>query len=152
MTFEFERVRTEDDAQIMRKIRNECRSFMTRNTKYISKRQQSIWYRSLDENVFKLYLAKADGVNVGYGILRVENDVFLVTGGVVKSFRGKGIGKYIFQSLIDEACVIDSSKKIELEVLNTNKPAKSLYDKLGFIEIEKTERITKMEYKNDSSI
>jgi len=147
MTFDFTEVLSEDDAQIMRKLRNECRLFMTRNTKYISKKQQSSWYNSLDKSKMKLYLAKVDNRAVGYGILRIENDVFLVTGGLTKKSRGQGMGRYIFQNLIDEAKRIDSSRKIELEVLNTNTVAKSLYDKLGFIEYDKTAEITKMEYR-----
>ena len=41
-------VNSENDVENLRKIRNECRNFMTRNTSEISYEQQQNWFKNLD--------------------------------------------------------------------------------------------------------
>jgi ribosomal protein S18 acetylase RimI-like enzyme len=143
-------IKTEEDAQILRELRNECRNYMTRNKDYIDAEQQSFWFKNLDRIKVNLFLIKNDIDNVGFGILRLEDDVVLLTGGVTEKSRGFGIGEYVFRFLLDEAK--KHNKKIELEVLVSNKVAKKLYDKLGFVEFKRTDKVISMEYRNDTSL
>jgi ribosomal protein S18 acetylase RimI-like enzyme len=142
-------VLTLEDAQIFRTIRNDCRLFMTRNTDYITEEQQVTWYNNLDKSKYKLFLFYeiyhgAVVVPVGFGIIREEDDVLLLTGGVSSTDRGKGIGRFIFERLLDIAKT--ENKKIKLEVLISNTIAHSLYCKLGFKETNRNDRVIMMEY------
>lgn len=144
-----------DDLQSVRKIRNDCKHFMTRYTKNITEEEQTNWFASLDHSknwlfiVYKLYHGVASSV-IGYGYNRIENDSILLTGGLIESERGKEHGRTLFSFLLEHA---KSFKlPIKLEVLLTNIPAIKLYRSLGFIEIEKNDLLIKMEYKNDSVV
>ena len=147
----FVEIKTEEDAQILRVLRNECKDFMTRSNKYITEDEQSLWFKNLDHNKYKLYLAisvfhGSIAVPVGFGILRLENDKVLLTGGLSEEYRGRGYGKAIFSFLIDESNRL-FGKQIELEVLKTNTVAHGLYKKLGFVEIGANEKLITMEYR-----
>lgn len=55
---------------------------------------------------------------------------------VASSFRGEGIGLELARATIEEARVkMPNLRMIELEVYDINKTAKSLYKKLGFVEV-----------------
>lgn len=154
MTLMIHPVMNDDDVQTLRDIRNECRLFMTRSTDYITEEQQRNWYDRLDRTKYKLFLIYeiyhgAVFVPVGFGIIREENDALLLTGGVTADSRGKGVGRFVFTSLLEIAK--NESKKIRLEVLISNTVAHNLYCKLGFIETNRDDRIIMMEYENDTS-
>ena len=53
--------------------------------------------------------------------------------GVLNAFRGQGIGQRLMETAIAQARVL-RLEKIELQVFAANKPALTLYKKLGFIE------------------
>ena len=53
--------------------------------------------------------------------------------GILKDFRGQGIGKRLLQATIDEARRI-SLEKIELSVYSSNEAAIALYRKAGFVD------------------
>lgn len=138
----------EKDIQILRRIRNDCRYYMTRNQKYITEDEQSKWFANFDKEKLIPYLVNQDimGVayhSIGYGILRIEDDRGLVTGGILEEYRGIGAGKFVFQELIN----ICLEKKLipALEVLKTNTRAFNLYLSLGFKIINENEYIYYME-------
>ena len=137
---------TEKNFQDMRKIRNQCRKYMTRNNKTISKKQQIVWFSLLNDST-KPYLLIANNSYVAYGIIKIENELVLLTGGVSKKFRGLGYGEELFKLLIVESKRFNLP--IMLEVLKTNFKAKKLYFKLGFKICEENDKIFKMILRED---
>jgi ribosomal protein S18 acetylase RimI-like enzyme len=142
-----------NEVEILRQIRNECRLFMTRYTGEITEEQQLDWYNLLDKNVTKLFLfyenyhGVASPGPVGYGVIKIENDSALLTGGLSSKQRNKGLGMVLFDMLVNE------SKKfnlpIRLEVLKTNERAKTIYDRLGFVVTGETETVYEMIYNGE---
>ena len=148
-------IKTLDDIEVLREIRNSCKDFMTRNTSTITREQQQTWYLNIDKEKNNLYLVErvSYGVitdTIGYGYLRIENETVLLTGGLIESVRGQGYGSRLFELLLQE------SKKfklpIKLEVLKTNMRAFAVYNKLGFRVISDDGKILEMEYHYDSVI
>lgn len=144
-----------DQAQIMRKIRNECKDYMTRDTSFITEEQQEKWFSGLDKENIKMFLMSVvyhgsivDTVGFGYCVHK-DNETYL-TGGLKTLSRGRGYGKKLFLYLIEAAKTYGTP--ITLEVLNTNTRAKHLYSNIGFREIESNDRMIKMEYRNDFSV
>ena len=78
-----------------------------------------------------------------YGTISIENDAALVTGVIDESMRGKGLGRKLFSSLVDEGKKICDT--VLLEVLITNQPAQNLYNSLGFVETSRTDKVINME-------
>jgi ribosomal protein S18 acetylase RimI-like enzyme len=149
----FKLVSNSFEAESLRKIRNECREFMTRNTEYISEEDQQKWFLTAHKK-YQLYLLYniECGVIVdpiGYGLIRTEDTEYLVTGGLTASARGKGIGQKLFKFLIDNT---KKDKPLRLEVLKTNVSAFNVYKKLGFITTYDNDKLVYMEYKYDSPI
>lgn len=154
-TYNIKSVKSLEDAQDMRVIRNECKDFMTRNTSYITEEDQEKWYNSLDLNDIEMYLMYAcyDGVafaDVAFGYIKFDGDEIYLTGGVSEYYRGQGLGRKMFSYLLDRAKVFD--RKITLEVLNDNEKAYNLYLSLGFVPLYGDDRVTKMEYVDDTTI
>lgn len=87
------------------------------------------------ENVIHLIAEKPNGEVLALIIASktmVEADIYMLA--VKKSYQGKGIGKKIFQELIQELKSSDL-ETIFLEVRESNIAAKSVYEKLGFKKI-----------------
>jgi len=149
-TVVLKKVSGKDDVEDLRKIRNECREFMTRKTTEISKIEQDKWYSSIDEstNVYLLWLVEFGSIvhPIGYGLIRKENGCSLISGGLLESYRGNGYGKTLFKYIMDN---VDKDSGVRLEVLKTNTKAFSIYNNLGFRVIEDDGRVITMEYKVD---
>ena len=148
-------VRHDGDVEELRKIRNECKDFMTRNNNTISAEQQKKWWSNLDTETNKLFLLHevfdgVAGIVIGYGYIRIENNEVLITGGLSATERGKGHGKKLFEYLVE------ISKKfglpIKLELLKTNNRAFSIYNSIGFRVIGDDGKKIYMEYYYDSVI
>lgn len=150
----FQRVESFEHAEILRKVRNECREFMTQNTNFITENQQKEWFKT-SKDKYDLYIVYAVEhgaivTEIGYGVIHKNNKESLITGGLVNNYRNHGLGRDLFNFLIQESK--KRSLPIKLEVLKTNIRAINLYQKLGFhVEFE-TDKLYKMEYKNDSLI
>lgn len=155
VTYYLSEIKSTQDLETLRNIRNDCRCFMTRSTKEISKEDQEVWFNFIDKNKTKPFLFQEvyDGVLVcspiGYGLVRIENDCVLISGGLNKAYRGRGFGNILFNLLIIE------SKKfnlpIKLEVLKSNTVAVHLYKKLGFEKVKESDTIYEMIYKKDAN-
>ncbi len=82
------------------------------------------------------YVAVASGQVVGWClILQSSRKVFshcaTLGMGVVKDFRGKGIGSSLIKTALSRAKA-NGMERIELEVFENNAPALRLYEKIGF--------------------
>lgn len=117
------------DALRMRRVRNTCREFMTRNQSHIGIFGQLQWWLTRDPHLHPHLLWVSDTV-VGYGIILEDGDLGLLTGGLLPGFRGMGFGEDLFQMLIENA----QERRLlpALEVLEANPRARRLYTKLGF--------------------
>lgn len=148
--------RGEGDALQMLAIRNSCRAFMTRNQAEISEAEQLEWWpRMLADGAITCFLffladseelslgimAPAEGhpLPVGYGIIRLADGKRWVTGGLLPEQRGKGFGSALFAHLAAQ-----TSEDTWLEVLHTNVAGRRTYEKLGYVEVSRDERISTM--------
>lgn len=133
--------------EYLRKTRNSSKEFMTRTQDNITAEMQKNWYENLESNFLPyIFLVSEHGTifyPVGYGTISIENDAAFVTGVIDESMRGKGLGRKLFSSLIDEGKKICST--VLLEVLITNQPAQNLYNSLGFVETSRTDKVINME-------
>ena len=149
----FKRVTTPTEAEMLRVIRNQCKDFMTRTTTEITFEQQQEWFKTAYKK-YELYLVYAVEygaciVDAGYGLIHLNEGEYLLTGGLVPSYRDKGLGSNLFKFLIDNC---NKQLPIRLEVLKTNVRALKTYEKLNFTTVYENEKIYFMEYKYDSVI
>lgn len=132
----FNRLNSLSDALAVRRIRNECRLFLTNYTGYISIPRQIYWYftyyrRAARAGIYRVFIAR-DGKNhsVGYGALHLLDEELLVTECVAEEYRGHGYGIAILKKLIN----IAGREKLPLiaEIRATNKISIALHEKCGF--------------------
>ena len=69
---------------------------------------------------------------IGFGLIKLEAEqtVAYVTGGLMPDYRGKGIGKLLFMSMLSS--IPTRTKVIKLDVFKDNISAIKTYHKLGF--------------------
>jgi len=126
------------DVETLRTVRNECRMFMTRNQNELSVMDQAKWWGTLDTSKYQPFLVvNRWGFAEGFAAMAYEDDTVWVTAGLLPSSRGKGLGRAVFEELIRRARV-QGYKRVMLDVLKTNIPAKNLYVKLGFTLTDET--------------
>jgi GNAT superfamily N-acetyltransferase len=88
-------------------------------------------------------IIQADGIDIG--MLKVEERtdcVYLGDIQIASAYRNKGIGTHLIETVIRSANLVD--KPVRLRVLNGN-PARNLYLRLGFREIEVLDNAWMME-------
>lgn len=149
----FKRVTTNTEAEILRVIRNECRTFMTRSTEEITAQQQQEWFKTAYKK-YELYIAYAIEhgvciVDAGYGLIHLNQNEYLLSGGLLPSYRDKGLGSVLFKFLVDNC---NKQLPIRLEVLKSNIRAFKTYEKLNFHIVHENDTLYTMEYKYDSVI
>lgn len=149
----FKRVTTANEAEMLRVIRNQCKDFMTRSTDEITPEQQQEWFKTAYKK-YELYIAYAIEhgvciVDAGYGLIHLNDGEYLLSGGLVPSYRDKGLGSVLFKFLVDNC---NKQQPIRLEVLKTNLRAFKTYEKLNFTVIGENEKVYFMEYRYDSVI
>jgi ribosomal protein S18 acetylase RimI-like enzyme len=130
---------TQKDIQKLRKIRNKCRQYMTRNKNKINKQEQKFWYKNLNENELVPYLFYKNNKRIGYGIIRIEEKHCLVTGGLVSKMRNRGLGLTLFTLLCEES--LKFKDEVRLEVLKTNTRAFNLYKKINFVVVNESDTL-----------
>lgn len=154
--FVFKEVASSEEAEMLRNIRNECRAFMTRNNAYISKEEQLLWFRNCKEKYFPFIVYNITHSSIicdaGYGVIHNNENEFMLSGGLLPYFRGKGLGLQLFKFLLNECLKKDSLRPIRLEALKSNQKAISIYKKLSFNVISETDKIVTMEYRLNSVI
>ena len=84
---------------------------------------------------FKLddhFIIVVDGTNAGrLSVDRSAERIFLSQINLLPDFQGKGIGSNLIESLKAEAA--QANQPLELRVLQTSRPARRLYTRLGFV-------------------
>jgi ribosomal protein S18 acetylase RimI-like enzyme len=127
------------DFMAVRKIRNDCRQFMTRDQHYISVFDQVkfwLWHRR-PSATYRVYLGTVNGKPAAYGIVRGH----LVSGGLLSAYRGQGHGRTLFTRLTHQA-----AQPALLEVLASNIHAQSLYASLGYVQYVQAGSVLKMRH------
>ena len=80
-----------------------------------------------------LDVIEVDGERVGrLYVYRGEEDIRIMDIAVAAPFRGRGIGTGLLEELMREAHASGRSLSIHVEIQN---PARSLYDRLGFVPV-----------------
>lgn len=134
-------VETLAQAEILRGVRNVCREFMTRNQNYISQEQQIKWFESLDRSIYQPYLVYTNDSQVlGYCVIALIDGLPWLTAGLLPEHRGRGLGGRVFQTMMNW-CWANNYPCVMLDVLKTNVSAHGLYLKLGFVDVEETDRV-----------
>jgi ribosomal protein S18 acetylase RimI-like enzyme len=116
---------------------------MTHHTDVISKTQQLDWFLNLDTKKIQPFLFLKEKEVVGYGLINYKDQYPWITGGLLPEYRGQGMGKLLFITLIT-LCRELKEKVVMLDVLNTNTAALALYNKLGFNAVETNDTTTTM--------
>jgi len=123
-------------------------------TTHVTLGQEKAWLadaiKSIKAKNKVMVLAEMDGTIVGScEITRDPYDVSRHVGtlgiGIIKGYRGIGIGTKLIQETISEAKKILRLKLVKLYVFDSNNVGKNLYEELGFVEIG---RIPKGVYHN----
>ena len=87
----------------------------------------------VDSSIYRFYVAKIDGVNVGYiGYTVIVDEAEIINVGVLPEYRGLKIGNALMDTLIDDLKKSNASC-VHLEVRKSNFVAISMYEKYGFI-------------------
>lgn len=125
-------VKTFRDSLKMARIRNTGREYMTNDRSKIGPFRQWLWfygtYLAVNGFTINAYLLSSGNEDVGYGLIRLKNRKWWVTGVIHPRYRGEGYGQLLFHFLTQTA-----PKPVFLEVLKTNEVAISLYTKLGYV-------------------
>lgn len=66
-------------------------------------------------------------------VARWEDDIRIIDIALLPKFRGRGIGTLLIQGLLEEAAAAGKRLSIHVEV---NNPARRLYERLGFVQVE----------------
>jgi RimJ/RimL family protein N-acetyltransferase len=121
------RVETQEDVEHLRCLRNHCRLAMTRDQRIISQAEQLAWWQNKPDDL-KAYLYCVDGLPVGFGLLRYDQEKWWATLGILEEWRGQGIGTQIYRSLISEA-----SEELWIEVRASNGGSLKAAARAGFV-------------------
>jgi GNAT superfamily N-acetyltransferase len=121
-----EKVKTLEQAQIVRMIRNEGRAYMTNNTAFISSEDQHRWFLIGDRDNRQLYLYYDNYDSpVGFGYLQVKSNKTWATLAVYKEYHNTGYGTKIYQHLA-------SLSEIWIEIFSDNRSSLVAALKAGF--------------------
>ena len=140
-------VETVKQAEVMRTIRNTCREFMTGDVREISEDEQREWFWHLDRSCIQpyLWLAQLDAEHqalIGYGLIRLQDRKWWVSGGLVPSHRRQGHGRNLFQALA--RTVNAKPAPCWLRVWNWNEAGLRTYRSLGFIATNEDDNLITM--------
>jgi ribosomal protein S18 acetylase RimI-like enzyme len=97
--------------------------------------QHHHYQKSYDNATFDVILFEGEPVGRLY-VDRREDEHRIVDIALLTEHRGKGLGGQIMQDLLDEAAAAGKYVRIHVEKFN---PARHLYDRLGFREVEQAE-------------
>ena len=132
-------VETMDEALAIANIRNSGREFMTHDSAEITEIEQAAWftgpYQEAKNRGDMLALIGSLGhVAAAYGMIQRKAGEYWVTGVVAPEMRGQGLGEQLFRALGE--FVLLKADKVYLDVLERNKGARHLYEKLGYEYLE----------------
>jgi ribosomal protein S18 acetylase RimI-like enzyme len=124
-------VTTPEHAEELRRLRNECRESMTRDTAEITPEQQREFLAGpLRRGTARAYLLRTGPgeAAVAYGMLRDDGDHLWLSCGVTEAERGSGLGVLMVRFLTASA----GRGPVRLEVRQDNEPARRVYEKAGY--------------------
>jgi len=135
-----EKVATWPQAQELRRLRNECREFMTGDTAEISTARQVIFYeQQILPGVVYALLLRHDEQAVAYAMLRPDgDDAWLMSCGVTKALRGQGLGTALVRHITVTGT--GTGRPVRIEVWQDNEAARHVYLRAGYRPAGITER------------
>jgi len=107
-------VTTDEDVETLRLIRNSGRQWMTRDTSEITQEQQQAWWKNYDPTL-TVYLFSEANTDVGYGLLRYENNRLWCSLAVLPQFQRQGYGTAIYRYL-----ALTTDEDVYAEILADN--------------------------------
>ena len=125
-------VRTPEQVEALRHLRNSCREFMTHDTAEISPKQQTKWWRKVhNAKGIKAFLFTSgfDTDYLGFALLRRKGKRFLTTYGLRPDDRGKGYGKELM-----ELGLLACQGPALCDMREDNTVVRAISKKLGWIE------------------
>lgn len=117
----------EEDAEIVRQIRNLGREQMTNDPREITPEQQAAWWAARDPEACRVWIAAMGQMAVGFGMLRLAHGRWWATLAVRPEFRGRGFGTDLYRHLLAE-CPGD----LWIEVRADNMPSLNSARRAGF--------------------
>lgn len=125
---------------LVRRIRNSCNEYMTRDRSSINIVRQLLYflrYHMVDK-MSVLYIGEDKYHRpIAYGLISYDETLTpWISGGILPKYRGKGYGKELFKFLSESW-----QFPVWLEVLASNSIAFKLYNGLGFVETGRTSLI-----------
>lgn len=101
-------------------------------------------------NIESTFIIEKEEMPIGIlAVVENRDHIFLSEIQIDPKFQRQGIGTAIVLEQIEKATI--KNLPLRLQVLHKNFDAKKLYERLGFLEIDKTERHYVLEYKIKSS-
>jgi len=122
---------TQNDLPFFLSIRNECRKYL-HNNNYFSLEECKKWFIS---STTKYYIVTMNNNKIGYIRLSEHdklNKSIYIGADLHKNYRGRGIGKKLYDNLFSFLKENFDIKILYLEVLSHNLRAINLYINLGF--------------------
>jgi RimJ/RimL family protein N-acetyltransferase len=91
-------VKTLEDVEMLRQIRNSGRQWMTRHTEEISPEQQRDWWKdACHDPSLDVWLFSVAQTDIGYGLLRIESGREWCSLAVLPRYQGQGYGTQIYR-------------------------------------------------------
>jgi ribosomal protein S18 acetylase RimI-like enzyme len=99
---------------------------------------RNIFYKKMAEKreMVCYLLNSPESEPIGFGVVRLIDGKYWLTGGLLEKERAKGYGQILFQKLVE----VTPSNEVWLDVLTTNKVGQHVYQKLGFREVERSKK------------
>lgn len=140
MSLTVELVETPEQAEALRRLRNQCRVFMTNDTRRVGKARQRRFYRAqIAPGTVRAFLARGeDGQPVAYGLLRAAEGFWWLSCGVAAHARGRGAGTALVRLVT--AAGLNTGRPVRLEVWADNDRAVHVYEKAGYVAEAQAER------------
>lgn len=118
----------DEEADIVRRIRNQGRAWMTRYTSEITPEEQAAWWAAREALGVRVYLALIGEEVLGFGLLRRDPDGRLwATLAVREQWRGRGVGTQLYRYLCQQA-----GEDVWIEVRADNAASLRAAQKAGF--------------------
>jgi len=127
-------------------LRNQNLQYYLTQTPIDWEMQRQWWERANEDTDHRYLVAWHQGQRIGTGRLHsIESDPVGIGGDIEERFRGQGLGRKLFETLIALCRHTYDAERIWLEVLTSNHRAINLYISLGLKEVKRSEKVLRME-------
>jgi RimJ/RimL family protein N-acetyltransferase len=127
---------TLEDIPFLLEVRNECRDFLHDNRMFTLD-DCRVWFREKHPD---FQVIRFDGERIGYFRLSNHDQVdasIYVGADLHRSYRGRGLARLAYEAFLPLLKNQYHVSTVKLEVLSHNTVALRLYQKLGFVEIDR---------------